>query len=64
MTVSTETSELAAKAASIETWVNRPDPYGDADMYAREAAMWRSLYQESEQERLNLLEFVRGDQIP
>lgn len=64
MTVNAETSDLAATAASVEEWVDRPTPEGDADMYAREAAMWRSLYQESEQERLNLLEFVRGDQIP
>lgn len=47
MTVNAETSDLAATAASVEEWVDRPTQEGDADMYAREAAMWRSLYQES-----------------
>lgn len=42
----------------------RMDAMIAADGGAREAAMWRGLYEASEQERLNLLGLIRGEQIP
>lgn len=42
----------------------RMDAMIAADGGAREAAMWRGIYEASEQERLNLLGMIRGEQIP
>lgn len=42
----------------------RMDAMIAADVCARDASMWRVLYEASEQERLNLLGMIRGEQIP
>lgn len=42
----------------------RMDAMIAADGGARDAAMWRGLYEAAEQERLNLLGMIRGEQIP
>ncbi|WP_420344626.1 hypothetical protein [Paenirhodobacter sp.] len=42
----------------------RMDAMIAADGGAREAAMWRGIYEASEQERMSLLGMIRGEQIP
>ena len=42
----------------------RMDAMIAADGGAREAAMWRGIYEASEQERAALLGMIRGEQIP
>lgn len=61
MTLSEKLTELAAEVASIEA---RAAKSFDADIYKNDASMWRTLYYESEQERLNLLGVISGEQIP
>ena len=42
----------------------RMDAMIAADGGAREASMWRVLYEAAEQERMNLLGLIKGEQIP
>lgn len=72
MMISAKLTELAAEVASIEARADQAAEAedaaaaakADARIYERDASMWRGLYEASEQERLNLLGMIRGEQIP
>lgn len=65
MTISAQIAMLAAEVASLEAKAEQSSAAAsDALSYEREAYMWRGLYEASEQERLNLLGLIRGEQIP
>lgn len=58
-------TELAAEVASIEARAEQAaEAEADTRIYERDAAMWRGLYEASEQERMNLIKAIRGEQIP
>lgn len=64
-TESSQQQQLAASATSIEARAEQATgAAADARIYERDASMWRVLYEASEQERLNLLGMIRGEQIP
>jgi septal ring factor EnvC (AmiA/AmiB activator) len=70
--ISAKLTELAAEAASIEARAEQAAEAeaaataaaADARIHERDAAMWRVLYEAAEQERMNLLGMIRGEQIP
>ena len=62
MMISAKLTDLAAEVASIEARAEKA--IADSRIYERDASMWRGLYEAAEQERLNLLGVIRGEQIP
>ena len=72
MTLSAKLTELAAEVASIEARAEQvaeaeaaaTAAAADTRIHERDAAMWRGLYEASEQERMNLLGVIKGEQIP
>lgn len=72
MTISAKLTELAAEVASIEARAEQAAEAeeaatataADARIHERDAAMWRGLYEASEQERMNLLGLIKGETMP
>lgn len=58
------TAELRRARDAQAALQARMDAMITADGGARESAMWRGLYEAAEQERLNLLGMILGEQIP